>query len=137
MIHGLCRQEKDGRYVFNAPYYGRGSQINGVCHAADCELLDPNLLNERVKKIVYTEHYYPGWCNRLENSMVGTLADWRTNWGTELVYHMTPECFADLHMTVCRLWETEIITTTRNFGAPVHLQLCHWEPLCDYWQVPC
>ena len=59
MIHGLCHQEKDGRYVFNAPYYGRGSQINGVCHAADCELLDPNLLSERVKKIVYTEHYYP------------------------------------------------------------------------------
>lgn len=58
-IHGLCRREKSGRYVFNAPYYGGGSQRNGFCHAADCELLDPKLLTENKQKILYAEHYYP------------------------------------------------------------------------------
>ena len=28
VVHGLCHQEKDGRYIFNSPYYGRGSQRN-------------------------------------------------------------------------------------------------------------
>ncbi len=59
VIYALCRKEPDGRYVFDAPYYGRGSGRNGLCHAADCELLDPALLTETKKKIVYTEHYYP------------------------------------------------------------------------------
>ncbi len=61
VIHGLCRKEPDGRYVFHAPYYGAGwsSQRAGLCHAADCELLDPLLLTETKRKIVYTEHYYP------------------------------------------------------------------------------
>ena len=59
VVHGLCHQEKDGRYVFNAPYYGGGSQRNGFCHAADCELLDPKLLCEKNREIVYAEHYYP------------------------------------------------------------------------------
>lgn len=58
-IHGLCRREESGRYVFNAPYYGRGSQQSGFCHAADCELLDPEFLSEKKRKIVYAEHYYP------------------------------------------------------------------------------
>jgi NPCBM/NEW2 domain len=65
VLYGLCRKEPDGRYVFDAPYYGRGSQRSGLCHAADCELLDPNLLGETGKKIVYTEHYYP----RLEQTV--------------------------------------------------------------------
>ena len=59
VFYALCRQEPDGRYVFDAPYYGGGSQRGGLCHAADCELLDPLLLTETKKKIVYTEHYYP------------------------------------------------------------------------------
>ena len=59
VVHGLCHQEKDGRYIFNAPYYGRGSQQNGLCHAADCQLLDPKLLTAKDRKIVYAEHYYP------------------------------------------------------------------------------
>ena len=47
--------------VFDAPYYGKSasSQRWGLCHAADCELLDTLLLTETKKKIVYTEHYYP------------------------------------------------------------------------------
>ncbi len=65
VLYGLCHQEPDGRYVFNAPYYGRGSQSDGLCHAADCELLDPQLLMETKQKIVYTEHYYP----RVEESV--------------------------------------------------------------------
>jgi hypothetical protein len=61
VIHGLCRKEPDGRYVFHAPYYGAawsGRQA-GLCHAADCELLDPLLLTETNRRIVYAEHYYP------------------------------------------------------------------------------
>ena len=61
ILYALCRREPDGRYVFDAPYYGDGSsnQRRGLCHAADCELLDPRLLTETGKKIIYTEHYYP------------------------------------------------------------------------------
>ena len=59
ILHGLSHQEEDGRYVFNAPYYGRGDQRSGLCHAADCELLDPELLTATDRTMVYTEHYYP------------------------------------------------------------------------------
>ena len=59
VMYGLCRKEPDGRYVFDAPYYGRGTQGGGLCHAADCELLDPLLLTETEKQIIYAEHYYP------------------------------------------------------------------------------
>lgn len=65
VLYGLCRKEPDGRYVFDAPYYGSGSSNGGLCHAADCELLDPALLKETSKSIVYTEHYYP----RLEQTV--------------------------------------------------------------------
>ncbi len=59
VFYALCRKTNDGRYVFDAPYYGSGSQRNGICHAADCELLDPLLLTDTNRTIVYTEHYYP------------------------------------------------------------------------------
>ena len=59
ILHGLCHQKANGKYVFNAPYYGWGNQKRGVCHAADCELLDPLLLTNTDEKIVYEEHYYP------------------------------------------------------------------------------
>lgn len=61
VIHALCHKEEDGRYVFNAPYYGGAPSSNesGICHAADCELLDPLLLPEKNRRMVYTEHYYP------------------------------------------------------------------------------
>jgi hypothetical protein len=61
ILYALCRREPDGRYVFDAPYYGDGSsnQRRGLCHAADCELLDPQLLTETGRKMVFTEHYYP------------------------------------------------------------------------------
>lgn len=71
MVYGLCRKEPDGRYVFDAPYYGDGNQRAGLCHAADCELLDPSLLTDTKNKIVYTEHYYP----RVEQ-MVATFNSW-------------------------------------------------------------
>lgn len=60
MLYALCGKEADGRYVFNAPYYGGAPPSNesGLCHAADCELLDPLLLTKK-DKMVYTEHYYP------------------------------------------------------------------------------
>jgi hypothetical protein len=53
-----CRKTNDGRYVFDTPYYGSGSQRSGICHAADCELLDPLLLTDTNHNIVFTEHYY-------------------------------------------------------------------------------
>ena len=60
-FYALCHRDSDGRHVFNAPYYGDGgsSQKNGLCHVADCELLDPLLLTDTNHSIVYTEHYYP------------------------------------------------------------------------------
>lgn len=66
VLYALVRQEKkDGRYIFDAPYYGGGSNRSGLCHAADCELLDPKQLTNTKEKIVYTEHYYP----RVEESV--------------------------------------------------------------------
>ncbi|MES2696086.1 MAG: NPCBM/NEW2 domain-containing protein [Verrucomicrobiota bacterium] len=61
IIYGLCRREPDGRYVFDSPYYGASysNHRRGLCHAADCELLDPGLLTETKRKMVFTEHYYP------------------------------------------------------------------------------
>jgi len=59
VFYALCRKEQDGQYVFNAPYYGGGSQRDGICHAADCELLDPLLLMATNRQMVFTEHYYP------------------------------------------------------------------------------
>ncbi len=65
VFYALCRREADGRYVFDAPYYGSGTQRSGFCHAADCERLDPLLLREVGRQMVYTEHYYP----RVEQSV--------------------------------------------------------------------
>jgi len=73
ILYALCHKEPDGRYVFNSPYYGDGASSNtsGLCHAADCELLDPLLLKETEKKMVYTEHYYP----RVEQT-IGRFNGW-------------------------------------------------------------
>ncbi|GAA5123524.1 NPCBM/NEW2 domain-containing protein [Luteolibacter yonseiensis] len=73
ILYALCHQESDGRYVFNSPYYGDGASSNssGLCHAADCELLDPRLLGETEKQMVYTEHYYP----RVEQT-IGKFNGW-------------------------------------------------------------
>jgi hypothetical protein len=58
IFHGLCRKEDDGRYIFFAPYYGAGdsNQRYGLCHAADCELLDTKLLTDTKRTIRYKEH---------------------------------------------------------------------------------
>ena len=58
VLHGLCDSKPDGSFAFHAPYYGSGNQKSGICHAADCELLDPNLLQDTKRKIVFSEHYY-------------------------------------------------------------------------------
>jgi hypothetical protein len=59
VFYALCQHEPDGRYVFNCPYYGGGWEQGGLCHAADCELLDPLLLTATNRPMVLTEHYYP------------------------------------------------------------------------------
>jgi len=60
ILYGLCEREASGRYVFTAPYYGAGwsDQRHGLCHAADCDLLDPNLLTAKDQPFVFKEHYY-------------------------------------------------------------------------------
>src|SRR6266550_7405437 len=57
VFYALCRKEANGGYVFDAPYYGESgsSQRNGLCHAADGELLDPLLLAETNRTMVFTE----------------------------------------------------------------------------------
>ena len=60
VFYALCSHEADGTYVFDSPYYGEGgsNQRSGLCHAADCELLDPLLLTDTNHTIVFTEHNY-------------------------------------------------------------------------------
>ena len=55
VINGLCYQKEDGTYVFHAPYHGRGSFQSGVCHVADCELLDALLLTDTTQRMQYSE----------------------------------------------------------------------------------
>ena len=60
IFYGLCEKEEDGRYVIHAPYYGAGdsNQQHGLCHAADCEMLDPPLLARKDLPFVFKEHSY-------------------------------------------------------------------------------
>lgn len=57
VIYALGRKEPDGRYVFSCPYWGSGSQRNGIAHATDCELLDPQLLSETKNKILFADSW--------------------------------------------------------------------------------
>jgi hypothetical protein len=59
VFYGLTHQEPDGRYVFNAPYYGSWTCGGGLAHVADCELLDPLQLTNKRQSMVITEHAYP------------------------------------------------------------------------------
>ncbi|MFK8111337.1 MAG: NPCBM/NEW2 domain-containing protein [Rubripirellula sp.] len=56
-INAMCTKREDGSYYFYAPYYGSGGSRSGLCHAADCELMDTLLFEENDKRIKYTEHY--------------------------------------------------------------------------------
>jgi hypothetical protein len=60
IFYGLCEREADGRFVFNAPYYGAGwsNHRHGLCHVADCDLLDPPLLTQKDVPFVFKEHAY-------------------------------------------------------------------------------
>jgi len=55
IINGLCNKKADGTYVFHSPYHGTGNSISGVCHAADCELLDSKLLTDTTQKMAFSE----------------------------------------------------------------------------------
>jgi hypothetical protein len=59
VFHGMCRIDGVRKYFFYAPYYGdRGSNHHrGLCHVADCEILDPNLLTDTKRQMSYEEHY--------------------------------------------------------------------------------
>ena len=55
IINGLCDKRTDGTYVFHSPYHGTGNAISGVCHVADCELLDSKLLTNTTQKMAFSE----------------------------------------------------------------------------------
>ncbi|NQT53430.1 hypothetical protein HQ576_15335 [bacterium] len=59
VFHGMCRIDGESKYFFYAPYYGdRGSNHQrGLCHVADCEILDPALLTDTKRRMSYEEHY--------------------------------------------------------------------------------
>ncbi|MGI9244917.1 MAG: NPCBM/NEW2 domain-containing protein [Verrucomicrobiales bacterium] len=59
VLYGQCWKMDDGRFGFYSPYYGKGgsSQRWGFCHAADCHLLDPELLTDTKNRFKYWEHY--------------------------------------------------------------------------------
>ena len=59
VLYGQCWKIPDGRWGFYSPYYGKPGSCQewGFCHAADCELLDPNHLKDTENRIKYWEHY--------------------------------------------------------------------------------
>lgn len=59
VLYGQCWKIPDGRWGFYAPYYGKGGSCQqwGLCHAADCELLDPGNLKDTATRMKYWEHY--------------------------------------------------------------------------------
>ncbi len=73
VFHGLCAKQPDGSYRVHAPYYGSAARDNqsGVCHAADCELLDPRHFKDTTGRIRYTEH---------TGTFDQTLADFNTKY---------------------------------------------------------
>lgn len=61
IITGLYYMKDSTTYVFDSPYMGIGSSVSGVSFAADCPLLDPKLLTDKVDRIKYAE---PGRADR-------------------------------------------------------------------------
>lgn len=59
MLYGQCWKLPDGRFGFYSPYYGKGGSCQkwGLCHAADCEHLDPQRLSDTKNRFKYWEHY--------------------------------------------------------------------------------
>lgn len=59
ILYGQCWEIPDGRWGFYSPYYGKPGSCQrwGLCHAADCQFLDPQLLTEKTKRLRYWEHY--------------------------------------------------------------------------------
>ncbi|KAA8482927.1 NPCBM/NEW2 domain-containing protein [Arcticibacter tournemirensis] len=55
VITGLYYMKDKETYVFNSPYMGTGSSVRGVSFAADCPLLDPKLLTDKVNAIKFSE----------------------------------------------------------------------------------
>ncbi|MEM0969237.1 MAG: NPCBM/NEW2 domain-containing protein, partial [Verrucomicrobiota bacterium] len=58
VFHGMCHERGKNDYIFFAPYYGDGSsnQRRGLCHVADCPLLDPLYYQDTNNWIRYEEH---------------------------------------------------------------------------------
>ena len=59
VFNGMCRIDGEREYFFYAPYYGdaNSNHQRGLCHVADCEMLDPKLLVDTEQKVSYKEHY--------------------------------------------------------------------------------
>jgi hypothetical protein len=73
IINGLCDKRTDGTYVFHSPYHGTGNAISGVCHVADCELLDSKLLTDTTQKMAFSEMTVNYKNAVWPNSIVGIL----------------------------------------------------------------
>ena len=54
----LCEKYANGTYFFHSPFYGDGnSDIRaGLAYAADCDVLDPLLLKDTARHIIFGEH---------------------------------------------------------------------------------
>ncbi|MBC8352542.1 MAG: NPCBM/NEW2 domain-containing protein [Planctomycetes bacterium] len=55
VVNAMCKKREDGSYLFHAPYHGSGGAKSGICHVADCELMDTLHFKETEKRIRYTE----------------------------------------------------------------------------------
>ena len=58
VFYGLFDPRDDGSYNAHSPYYGDGGSCHryGLCHVADCELLDTKWFTTTDRQIKYTEH---------------------------------------------------------------------------------
>jgi hypothetical protein len=89
LVFYACGKTDDGRFTFHTPHYGSGSQRNGICHAADCDWLDPLWLKDTNQTIVLIRGP-----TSIQNTL--TLARFNT-WYLGGVAHELGHCFGLLH----------------------------------------
>jgi len=55
VFSALCNKRPDSTYVFHSPYWGTGSNLQGICLVADHEFLDSKLLTDTVHRMKFSE----------------------------------------------------------------------------------
>ena len=83
VLCNLYQKYGDGSYRFHSPYYGEGmgDTRGGLSYAADCDLLDPLLLADTTKHILYGDTAASS-TRPWQISTPITSAASPTNWGT-------------------------------------------------------